>query len=500
MPELPTRFVRNSISNYVNTGTTAVIALAMTPVLANGLGPQQYGIWALAGSMALYLELFEFGFGAATIKYVAGYAAVGDSRMMRRAIATSFWTLTLPGALTLLLGAAIAYAFPAVFDELSADTARAAQIVILLVALDLAISIPGDTFGGVLLGLQRYDLTNLTLVATSIGQAIGWAVVLATGGGLVELAIVTVALSLVGQLSRFVLAYRLVGGISLSPRHFDRGLLKPYARLSVWLALTDASLLTVARLDTIIVGLVAGLPAAGIYAVGQKIPLAVNMLLGPTTRLFFPHSADLSARRDTSALRGAFLVGNRLSLGLALPLCLTLGVLAAPVLNAWVGPDFSDAAPVVVLLLAAIAVWALTRIGLLMLQGMGEARVPALIHVGEAVINVVLSVILGLSFGVTGVALATLIAAVVTNIGIFAPFLCRRFDVSLPTLARSIGRAHLPPLLVAGAVGLVALRADPHALPAVAVSCALVMGAYLATFALTGVSRDELRRLRSFAR
>src|SRR5688500_587998 len=328
VPELPRRFLRNSISNYLNTGTAAVVALAMTPVLANGLGPERYGIWAFAGSLALYLALFEFGFGAATIRYVATYSAVGDMVMVRRAVTTSFWTLAIPGVFALLLGGAVAYWFPAIFGDLDPETARAAQIVILVVSLDLAISIPGDTFGGVLLGMQRYDLTNATLIVTAVAQAIGWVVVLATGGDLVELAVVTVALSLLGQLSRFLIARRLLSGITLHPRNFDRGLIKPFARLSVWLAVTEASLLAVARLDTIIVGLVVGLPAAGIYAVGQKIPLAVNMLLGPTTKLFFPHSADLAARADTAALRGAFVIGNRISLALALPLCLTFALLA----------------------------------------------------------------------------------------------------------------------------------------------------------------------------
>ena len=420
--------------------------------------------------------------------------------MIRRAVATSFWTLALPGVIALLIGAGVAYAFPSIFDELDPNTARQAQIVILLVSLDLAISIPGDTFGGVLLGLQRYDLTNATLIVISISQAIGWAVVIATGGGLVELAVVTVSLSLVGQLSRFVLAVKLIGGVSLAPRNVDRALVKPYARLSVWLALTDASLLVVARVDTIIVGLVAGLPAAGIYAVGQKIPLAVHMVLGPTTKLFFPYSAELAARREAAALRGAFLFGSRLSLAIALPLCLTFGVLATPVLLAWVGRDFADAAPVVILLLAAVAVWAATRIGLLLLQGMGEAKVPALIHAGEAALNVVLSVALGLAFGITGVALATLIAAVLTNVCVFAPFLCRRFKVPARTFVGSIGRAHLPPALIAGAIGLALLTTDPEALPTVAAATAIVLASYLVTLALTGASPEERRRLRSAVR
>lgn len=496
MPELPRRFLRNSISNYLNTGTVAILALVMTPVLANGLGPERYGIWAFAGSLALYLELFEFGFGAATIRYVASYAATGDLPMVRRAIATSFWTLCLPGLAALVLGGLVAYFFPSIFSDLDPETARAAQIVILLVSLDLAISIPGDTFGGTLLGMQRYDLTNATLIITAIAQAVGWVVVLATGGDLVELGVVTVALSLLGQLSRFLLARHLVAGISLRWRHFDRELLGPFARLSVWLAVTEASLLAVARLDTIIVGLVAGLPAAGIYAVGQKIPLAVNQLLGPTTKLFYPHSAELSARRETGALRSAFLIGNRLSLALALPLCLAFAVLATPVLDAWVGPDFVDAAPVVAILLGAIAVWSVTRIGLLMLQGMGEAKTPALIHLGEAILNVVLSVVLGLAYGITGVALATLIAAVVANLGVLVPFLCRRFDVPAGSWFATALRAHAAPLAIAGAIGAALLDMAPEGLVAVGASVIAVLAGYVLAFAVTGLSRDELRRLR----
>ena len=215
------------------------------------------------------------------------------------------------------------------------------------------------------------------------------------------------------------------------------------------------------------------------------------------TKLFYPHSADLAARQETCALRSAFVLGNRLSLALALPLCLAFGLLATPVLDAWVGEDFLDAAPVVALLLGAIAVWSVTRIGLLMLQGMGEAKTPALIHLAEAVINVVLSVVLGLAFGLTGVALATLIAAVVANLGALAPFLCRRFGVPLGGWALAAARAHVPPLLVAGAVGVLALSADPEGLVEVTVAVTVVLAAYVLAFAVSGVSRDELRRLRA---
>jgi O-antigen/teichoic acid export membrane protein len=498
MAELPARFLRNSISNYVNTGSMALVTVLLTPLLARGLGAEQYGIWAFAGSLALYLELFEFGFGAATVKYVAQHAATGNQPAIRRTIATSFWALCVPGAAALVLGALVALAFPSLFPDLTPSVAHAGQITILLISFDLALSIPGDTFGGTLLGLQRYDLVNATLIVVRFAQAIAWALVMWLGGGLVWLSIVTVALSLMGQASRMVIVHRVLGAMPIHPRDFDRALLRPFASLSVWLALTEASLLAVTRLDTIVVGLVVGLPAAGVYAVAQKIPVAVNAIMAPTTGLFFPHSADLAARKEVGRLRGAFLIGNRLSLAVALPLCVTLGLLAEPILRVWVGPEYVGGTTVVVLLLAAMAVWALTRAGLLILQGMGEARVPALIHVAEAVINVALSIALGITMGINGVALATLIAAVVTNVGLLVPFLCRRFGVPVTRLAGSVLREHGPAALAAGVVGaLILSQWNPQRLLGLAVASAAMLAVYLATFAVTGLSREERGDLRA---
>src|SRR6476661_8514107 len=187
MAELPARFLRNSISNYVNTGSMALFTVLITPLLARGLGAEQYGIWAFAGSFVLYLELFEFGFGGATIKYVAGHAATGDQEALRRTVSTSFWVLCIPGLASLALGVGVALAFPSIFSELSPSVAHAGQMVILLVSFDLALSIPGDTFGGTLVGLQRYDLINGSLIAERVSLGVGWAIVLAAGGGLVAI-------------------------------------------------------------------------------------------------------------------------------------------------------------------------------------------------------------------------------------------------------------------------------------------------------------------------
>lgn len=502
MSTFPVRYRRNVTSTYVTTIVLAVVGLVTTPILARELGKEGYGIWVLVGSFALYLELLEFGFGKATPKFVAEYTARGDARAVRATIATSFWILAALGAIAVVVGAVIAAFFPSLFG-VSEELATPAQILIVLILVDLAISIPSDTFGGVLMGLQRFYLINATLVLVALAQGAGWTIVLLSGGGLVELGIVTIALSLCGQLARFVIARRHVPGMSVSPQRVDRALARRFTGFSVWFFVLDVSKVALIRLDTVVVGLSVGVAAAGVYAVGQRLTLALEQLVEPLTKAFFPHSSALAAGEDHEGLRRSLLVGTRLSLAIAAPIALALAFLAGPLLDLWLGSGFEAAASVVVLLAAAVTIAAITRTGLLMLQGAGHVRVPALIMAGEALLNLTLSIVLAQTMGLEGVALGTLVAVVVANLGCFYPYMCRQFDLSLRALSATLARAHLPALVTAALAGWGLSSLDPQGAAALACAPAIV-ATYVGVFWFTGMTAGEraqvvtlVRRLRS---
>lgn len=491
---LPARYRRNVVSSYLVTGTSAVLALVMTPVLARGLGAEGYGIWVLVASFALYLELLELGFGKVAPKEVAGAAAVGDDARLRASIATAFWILAALGAVALVVALLVAAVFPTLF-EIDPGLQSAAQILVLLILADLAVSIPFDTFGGVLMGLQRFDLLNATLVIVAFGQAIAWTLVIIFGGGLVWLGIVTVALSLAGQFARYLLARGLVPNLSLSPRRVDRGLLRPFTGLSVWFAVLDLAAIVLLRLDVLVVGFAVGVAAAGVYAVGQRLTLALDLLVVPVTKAFFPHSAHQSAGEDLAGLRHSLVLGTRLSLAIAAPIALALALLAGAILDVWVGEGFEQAATVIVLLAAATTVTALTRTGLMMLQGTGRVRVSAMITGAEAALNLALSVVLVAMIGLPGVALGTLIATVVVNLGVFYPYVCRSFGVPVASLSWMLVRAHLPAVAVALPVGIVLTATASSGLLVVAAGGPAIVAVYMSILAFTGLTAEERRRL-----
>jgi O-antigen/teichoic acid export membrane protein len=146
-----------------------------------------------------------------------------------------------------------------------------------------------------------------------------------------------------------------------------------------------------------------------------------------------------------------------------------------------------------------VTIAALTRTGLLMLQGAGHVRVPALIMGGEALLNLTLSVVLAQTMGLKGVALGTLIAVIVANVGCFYPYMCRRFGLPIGALSATLARAHLPALLVAGLTGWGIASLDPSGVVLVVCAPAIVV-VYLGVFWFSGMAADERRQVVTLVR
>ena len=487
---LPRHFGRNALSNYAGAGVSLILALGLTPIMVRGLGAEGYGVWVLATSAIQYFSLLHLGFGGATIRYIAVENERRDTHRLRSVVATSALSLMVPGAFLLLISPGLALLFPRIFD-VPHDLVVPGMVVALLTTIDLAFSLPTDVFGTTLIGLQRYDLLNLTVAGTSIAQAVGWIVVIALGGGLIPLGICLLGFSLLGQLSRYLFARRLLGTNVLKRRYFDRKLVRTLLSMSGWLAVHEVAITVIGQIDSIVVGIVVGVPEAGIYAVGLKLASLTKSLTDAVQAIFYPEASRLAAAGDHDGLRRAVFTGTRMSMAVAVPINVILAVLAKPALDAWVGPGFSSAALVVVYLSGAVVVTSIAGTLVNVLNGMGNVKVPAFFAVVEAGMNFPLSIALGLTIGLQGVALATLIAAVIANLGLTVPYSCRATQISMAGLISVVVRAHLPPSIAAIGVGLLLSHGGLSGLLQVAAAGAAMLVTYAMVLFVTGLSAAE---------
>jgi len=442
---------RNVATNYLVAVALVVVGFITTPILTHQLGILRYGVWALIGSLIPFLELLELGFANATVAFVSRHLELEDNDKVGATLNTSFLVLSVLGIVAFAGVVVFAIFLPDIITSIPKSLVGQARFLLLLLAFDMAVSIPMDTFGGALLALQRFDLLNYSLIAVIVSQAVGWVIVLWLHGGLVALGVVTVAISLVGQMSRLVIVHRLLPWFHISLRRFDRRLLRAFTSASSRYSIVEISDAVIGLSDVLIVGAAAGVRAAAIYAVAQRLGLLPVRIVQPRTFLLIPKAGQLSARDDRSGLRDSTDEVVRFVQYLSIPTAIALGFLAGPTTEAWVGPLYREAAPVIGLLCLAgvVQAWAQTLRNAL--NGAGRPTLAAVLYGVEAVLHVFLGILLASRYGALGMAEATLIGVVVMEGMFMLPLAYRLLGDSFHRRAfRAVRTLGLPAIATGG--------------------------------------------------
>jgi len=451
-PRKEASLLRNVGTNYLVTIVLVVAGFVTTPLLTHHLGIVRYGVWALLGSLIPYLELLELGFANATVSFVTRHLELDDDERVHGTLNTSFLILTVLGVIAFVVVVVVAIFLPDLITSIPKNLVDQSRVLLLLLAFDMALSIPMDTFGGALCALQRYDLLNVSLIVVMVAQAFGWWIVLSLHGGLVALGIVTVAISLVGQIARMQMLRHLLPRFRLSLRQFDRGLVRSFTITSGWYSMVQASDAILGGSDVLIVGAAAGVRAAAIYSVALRLGQLPVRIVQPRVYLLFTQAIQLAARGDRQGLVDATQRITRFVLGLAVPAALVLGFLASPTIRAWVGPEYHEAAVVIVILCIAgcIQSWALTL--RTAVNGWGMPKASGIVFGIEAVIHVGLGIVLSRSHGAIGMAIAALVGVVVMEGTIMLPVAYRKIGASMASAGGNALRSlALPALCTAGA-------------------------------------------------
>jgi O-antigen/teichoic acid export membrane protein len=498
MDGLPKRMAPTMLATYGAEIVNAVAALVATPLLLHHLGSTAFGVWALAGSVILYLELFEFGFGSATTRLVAEDAGI-DPDAVARTVNTSVAVLMLLGLVALLAGLVISVSASTWFSiprQLEHQTA----LVFSILVVSLAISIPLDTFGGALMGHQRSDLLSLTNLALSLLTNLAAVTIVLLGGGLVPLALAAAAISIAMHPVRWRLLKRLVPSLRLSLRLVDRSRLRLTVGASGWFLLRDLAIVAINRLDLLVVGVVLGVKEVALFAIGLKLAQLGQKALTPLAALFFPHASSIARRGTRSDIAALLLDGTRIAMLAGMPVMLTLTLLSDLTVRAWVGPGHESAATVLIFLALGRGLMSISETPRGLLAGAGHIKAVALLTVTEAVANLALSIALVRLLGAAGVALGTTLAVVIVSLPTSVLLANHVTSVSLWSLVTRALVPHLLPACATTGMLLVARELLPAASLLVLPTAVLAIVLYLVSYGAVGATRSDRERMRGGAR
>ncbi|MBI1290659.1 oligosaccharide flippase family protein [bacterium] len=483
--------LKNATSNYVRQVLQIAIFVVLTPFIVRKVGAEDFGLWSLIQATIGLLGLMDMGFSTSVVKYVAEARGAEDHRRVGDLTATFFWQYTALGALTLLVTVCVVPFLPQILG-IAPEKAWTAQLVFGLIGLRAGLGLPLGLFAGILVGYQKQLLSNVTRVFGTASYAIltWWA--LSYSPTIETLSWVSLGTGVFANLLSMFFCLTSAPGMSISPLRFRFSLLGEVSAFSLWFFLIQVSLLLATRVDTIVINAVLPLTAVAVYTVAIRIAERAQSLCRQLTNTLTPVIAELKGAGEEKNIRAVFVKGSMLAVASSVPMLLSLAWLATDICVVWMGEEFRDSALPCRLLLAATMVSVLHSNTENVLSMTGHQRFLALSTLGGQLLNLGLTIALVRPFGLAGVAFATLVAQLLTQLCLIqlkagrlynlpmTEFYWRSLWPSVPGSATSIL-----------GMWLAAQIMPPTSLLRIAILMAIGGAAFLPGFWLLGLRKDE---------
>jgi O-antigen/teichoic acid export membrane protein len=413
-PVILLTMARNALANLFRMGSSWIIILFLPPLLVRVLDKPTYGVWVLLLQMAAYITLFDLGIQMAVARFVARADSLRDRDYMARILSSSGALLVAASLATILLTALASWQLSHLFQSIPPPISHAARQALLVIGVSLALTLPFSSLAGFFAGLQR---NQINAVAGSLGKfagAFGTAWAAYRHQGLLAMAIWTGLGSLVQCLTYVVFWHKEGKGALLRPSYVDRSMVREFLSFCSAMFVTQFSMILISGLDIPIV-VAFDFRAAAYYSVAATLSNVLSVPHGAIVSTLMPVAAGMSSGETPERIGRILYKTTRFATAI---LCLTTLplLLAMPLfLRIWVGQDYADHTQKIAEILVVAQFIRLTMLPYVMIgYAAGQLQRMLAAPLSEAIVNLLCSLIAVRIIGAPGVAIGTLIGAVVS--------------------------------------------------------------------------------------
>lgn len=444
MPAVKSSMKRNVVASWLVHGASLVIGFFLMPYVIHVLGDGQYGVWVFINCIAGYAGILYLGFGATIARYVAKYSAAEDWDKLNEVTSLVFFFYLTMG-LVALASAGILAALVPYLPIWKAHSILEIRLVILMLGLNVAIGLSGSVFGGVLMGLRRFDLERSVSFTVDVTRLVLIVLFLQQRWGLLTIASIYCVVTLTENVGHLILVYRKLPKLSIRPKHLKWSVFKECSTFSGFSFVNGVAQQLIYMTDTVVIGIYLGETAVTPYFIALRLCQYLRQPIEKVSDVCMPTAGALHAQsgklRDLlcKALGFTFLLSAGVFIGAS--------YFGSALIQTWMGPGYELTPRLLTILLLGQVVALPVGVLRAILFGMGQVRLPALAHMAEAGVNLILSIILVQTIGVEGVAWGTAIPIILFELGIILPLGLRQVGVPLLTVLRESLIPFVLPLL-----------------------------------------------------
>ena len=483
--------VKNTLSNYLKQGVNVGVFLFLTPYVAYKLGIESFGLWSLMWATIGLFALFDFGYSSAVVKYVSDALGRDDWDRLGRMTATFFWVHCVLGLVLVGFGALFLPFLDRGLD-IPGALSEPAKIVFMLLAFRAALGMPMGLFSSILIGFHRQALANHIKILNTLVYALVVYIVFESNPSVEVLGLINLVTNVVANGVLIVICLSTLKGVRVAPKYFDKSLLREITGFSLYSFVIYFSSLLYTRVDAIIIQIFLSLSPVAFYNVAMQTASRAGMFCGQLNNALTPVFAELKGAGETEKIKKTFETGTKISTALAIPLLVGLLWFSGPLIQNWMGTRFLSSIIPLQILVATTLVHSYHNVASNVLSMTGHQRYLAIVIVCGQLLNLALTLLFVVqSFGIVGVAVATLLSTTIADSVIVVKVL-REYKIGFfNCFMKTIVPSGLPSLLMVSAFYLIEMVIPATSLIHVAVFEAMGIIIFGVSFYFIGLTREE---------
>ena len=441
--------VKNSTANVAAGVANALLVVALPPVLVRYLSEGEFSAWSVVLQLALIVNVFQFGVQVAVGRYVAYCTARGDMDFRRQIVSTAFAAMWAAAALALVFVAIAVWLLPRWFPDMPSALEGDARAAMLLIGASIALGLPASVVGGIYSGLQRNGVPAAFVVASRIALVLVLVALVVGGFGLVPLAAAYATIITGAALLQLWMLRATLPEFSFRRKAVTRGAARELADYCVSLTVWSVGILVISGLDAVIAGRF-DFHWAAYFGVAAS---AVTLIVGLQSAVLQPLiaiAAHLHSRGEKREIGRLLVDVSRVNTLLFLAAIAAFFVAGERLTALWVGEAIAPKVlPIVQVLLLGVFLRQTLAPFATILLGTGEQRLVVWTPAYEAAAKLAASIILGAWIGPVGIALGTVIGAIVCVVTNVVSVFPRVTGFALPTRTFLVQAIAVPTLAFA---------------------------------------------------
>lgn len=431
------KLLRNIFSNWAGMAVGLIISFILAPIVVHGLGDTYYGIWVIMMQLTGYMWLFDLGIRESVIRYVSKHHTDKNSDELNKIVSTAFYLYLFIGVITIAITFVLAYYFPHIF-EIKKEAIDIARIVLIITGINVAQGWLFNTYVGILMGLQRYDIFNKIGIAFGILRFIVIVIFLHLGYGIIALGIIQLCINFLSNILMYFYCKREIHDLKIIPfnkKHMQHKLILNY---SVFVLINNVGQKIVFFTDALVIGIFLPVNAITYYAIPGNLINYMRNIVTAMTRVFNPLISELETKNENEKIKLIFLKGTKFSIIIGLPIGITYLFLGKLFISLWMGNEYALASSGVIFVLSIAHSFSLVHYTIdNVLYGISKHNIIAYLRISEAIVNLILSIILVKTMGIVGVAIGTAIPHIIFMVIVLPILVCRLVELPVSKYLKS---------------------------------------------------------------